>query len=46
MSRSGPVFEALVDRYYEDIDPDTVADEALTALEDRADEARKERNWS
>lgn len=46
MSRSGPVFEALVDRYYEDIDPDTVADEALTELEDRADEARKERNWS
>jgi hypothetical protein len=46
MSRTGPIFEALVDRYYDGIDPDELADQALTELEDRADEARKERNFS
>jgi len=46
MSRTGPIFEALVDRYWEGIDSDSIADQALTELEDRADEARKERNWT
>jgi hypothetical protein len=46
MSRTGPIFEALVDRYYDGIDPDELADQALTELEDRANEARKERNFS
>lgn len=41
MSRSGPVFEAFVDRYWEGIDPDEIADQALTALEDAADAHRK-----
>lgn len=46
MSRTGPVFEALVDRYWEGIDPQVIADQALTDLEEAADQYRKERNFS
>lgn len=41
MSRRGSLFEALVDRYYEGIDPDTIADQTLTDLEEAADQHRK-----
>lgn len=41
MSRRGPVFEALVDRYYDGVDPEVIADQALTELEDAADQYRK-----
>lgn len=41
MSRRGAIFEALVDRYYENIDPQEIADQAITNLEDRADQHRK-----
>ena len=41
MSRRGPVFEAMVDRYYEGIDPEELADQALTDLEEAADQYRK-----
>lgn len=41
MSRRGPIFEQLVDRYYEGVDPEEIADQAQTSLEDRADQYRK-----
>ena len=41
MSRRGSIFEALVDRYYEGIDPEEIIDQTITDLEARADEHRK-----
>lgn len=41
MSRNGPIFEAIVDRYWEVINPDEIADQALTDLEETADQYRK-----
>lgn len=46
MSRRGAIFEALVDRYYEGIDPQTLADTAMADLEEAADNYRKERDWN